>query len=145
MTLLGLGMAVSVAPLSTTVMNAVADRHAGTASGINNTVSRIAMLLAVAVLGILIVEFFSNALQSRLTDLDISPAIEATVQDASYQLAGLELPQTVQGETRQTLETVIDTAFVASFRVLMLVTSGLALASALFAWLMIRGKTTSNA
>jgi predicted MFS family arabinose efflux permease len=59
---MSVGMSVSVAPLTTTVMTAVDARHAGLASGVNNAVSRLASLLAIAVIGVLSSGRFATAL-----------------------------------------------------------------------------------
>ena len=87
---LGLGMAISVAPLTTTVMNSVDQTHAGTASGVNNAVSRIAALLAVASFGALLTTVFQTALDRKLNDLGVSSAEKAHIEAQRSRLAAAE-------------------------------------------------------
>jgi EmrB/QacA subfamily drug resistance transporter len=137
---LGLGMAVSVAPLTTTVMNAVKQNRAGVASGINNAVSRVAGLLAVAVLGIVMLQTFNKELDRRLQTLPITPEIKQSLDQQSTRLAAAELPTSVEPGLRQMLKQAIDESFVTGFRRVAIVSGGLALLSALSAWWLIEGK-----
>ena len=66
-------MAVSVAPLTTAVMNSVGESDAVIASGINNAVSRTAGLLAIAIFGIAMLELFDHSLKARLAAVDVTP------------------------------------------------------------------------
>lgn len=137
---LGVGMAVSVAPLTTTVMGAVEVRRAGVASGINNAVSRTAGLLAVAVLGIFILNAFNSSLDRRLAALEIPPGAQQMLDEQRVKLAGAQVPAGTDDEMRADMEQAIDESFVAGFRLVMFIAAGLALASALSAFLMIEGK-----
>ncbi|MBD0369895.1 MAG: MFS transporter [Pyrinomonadaceae bacterium] len=137
---LGLGMAVSVAPLTTTVMSAVKENRAGIASGINNAVSRTAGLLAVAVLGIVMLHAFNSRLDNRLTALKPSTEVRQVLDNQRTKLAGAELPQSFDADLRETLKQAIDEAFVYGFRSVMAVAIVLALVSALSAWLIIDSK-----
>src|SRR5213082_1278823 len=87
--ILGLGMAISVAPLTTTVMNSVASNRAGIASGVNNAVARTAGLLAIAVLGIVMLHVFSGALDQRLAKYELPSSASRSLQAQRTKLAAI--------------------------------------------------------
>jgi hypothetical protein len=93
------------------------------ASGINNAVSRIAGLLAIAVFGVVLAAGFNRALDRNLTQVQVSPAVRAQVDEQRSQLAGA---QTSDARIRQ----AIDGAFLSGYREVMWVSVGLALLSA---------------
>ncbi len=137
---LGLGMVTSVAPLTTTVMNAVGAAQAGIASGINNAVSRVAAVLAIAVLGIVMLGAFNRHLAGRVAAFNLAPEIRQKLDEQRIKLAAAEVPAEIDSEARAVIKQSINAAFVAGFRLVMLVATGLALGSAACAWLLIGGK-----
>jgi Major Facilitator Superfamily len=140
---LGLGMAVSVAPLTTTVMNAVPANRVGIASGINNAISRTAALLAIAALGIVMLHVFDRSIDSRLSTLGVSAEVRHSLDDQRINLAAAALPQDIEPSMRQVLKQAIDESFVNGFRRVMLVGSALALASGITSLLLINGNAKS--
>jgi MFS family permease len=139
MIVVGLGMAVSVAPLTTTVMNAVEVRHAGIASGINNAVARTAGLLAVALMSVLVLHSFNREMDRRLAAMNIAPNVAAALDAERVKLAAAEPPANARASDRVAIQRAISLAFVTGFRQMALVAAGLALASALAAAAMISG------
>ena len=137
---LGLGMAVSVAPLTTVVMDSVAQNRAGAASGLNNAVARVAGVLAIAVLGIVMVSAFASRLNHSLASLAIPPGITRAIRSDETKLAGLQLPAGLDAGAAAKIRALVSQAFVFGFRVVMLICAGLAMTSATFAWLMIPAK-----
>ncbi len=130
---LGLGMAISVAPLTTAVMNAVPADRAGLASGINNAVARAGSLLAIAVLGIVALQSFNARLDLRLDELGAPVELRLQLDEERVKLAGAIVPGETEPGLRRAIEGAIAGSFVGGFRAVMLIAAGLAAASALSA------------
>ncbi len=138
---LGLGMAVSVAPLTTVVMESIDLDRAGTASGINNAVARVAGLLAIAVFGVVMVTEFGAHLNRSLTNVEMADSVRSQLRANEIKLAALQAPSGVGPATAAAIGASIVAAFVFGFRLMMGICAALAVASALVAWRMIPGKT----
>jgi EmrB/QacA subfamily drug resistance transporter len=131
---LGLGMAISVAPLTTVIMNSVAQRRVGTASGINNAVARVAGVLAVAVLGAIMAAAFALYLRRSLTTPNFNASIVHQLESNADKLGSLDAPPDADPQTAARIRRAIAEAFVFGFRLIMVLCACLALASAFIAW-----------
>jgi len=135
--ILGLGMAVTLAPLTTVVMNSVDQDRVGVASGINNAVARVAGILAIAVLGIVVVSAFSSRLNYALANLSLPPGVLRNIQGNEIKLAGLPLAASLDASTAAAIRGLAVEAVVFGFRLVMLICAGLSVAASAVAWLLI--------
>src|SRR6266852_4653830 len=134
---LGLGMTVTVAPLTTVVMNSVDQDHAGAASGINNAVARVAGVLAIAVFGIVMVKAFSSGLDHSLANLPLEQKVVQDIESKKIELAGLEPPQGLDADTIALFRRAISDAFLSGLRLVLFSCAGLSIASSAVAWRLI--------
>lgn len=137
---LGLGMAISVAPLTTVVMSSADENRTGTASGINNAVARLASVLSVAILGIIMVKIFSSDLERSLRGQVLPGNVLQYIQANAIKLAGLEPPAGLDTHTSAMIRASIAQAFVSGFQIEMLICAALSVASGAVAWAMIPSK-----
>jgi MFS family permease len=134
---IGLGMGITVAPLTTTVMGSVSSQHSGVASGINNAVTRSAQVLALAILGAVAIFTFTNTLQARAATLPLSPEQRATLVADAGKLGATTPPPGLSAKAVAQVHTAVQESFVGTFRLLTLIGSAMALASAALAWFLI--------
>src|SRR5215469_4004164 len=142
---LGLGMAISVAPLTTVVMNAVEQERAGVASGINNAVARVAGVLAVAVLGAVMAAAFSHSLRQSLNRQNLDADIVHELEANATKLGSLDAPSHADPGAVAAIRSTIAQAFIFGFRLVMLLCAGLAVASAAGAWWKIPSRSADRA
>lgn len=134
---LGLGMAVSVAPLTTVVMSSVAESRAGAASGVNNAVSQVASLLALAVLAPFFFHTFAMSLDRQLTNAPISAETRRSTMKQRDKLGAIETDDPYA-------QHAVDEAFVGGFRVVALLASSLAVAASASAAMTMKARSSTS-
>ncbi len=133
--ILGLGMSISVAPLTTVVMTAVTQDRAGVASGVNNAVSRVAGLLAIAVFSLIVTNTFDRTLQRRMDALALPLSTRKQIDSQRSRLAAIDI------NDRDGKKAVAE-SFVAGYSVIAWISAALALASSGAAAIFLKDQTT---
>jgi EmrB/QacA subfamily drug resistance transporter len=139
--LLGFGMGITVAPLTTAVMGAISEKNTGIASGVNNTVARAAGVLAVALMGALVLFSFKNSIEKELTLMDFPDSIKNEIRIESSKLAAASVPDRLHSEDKQTVEKIFKNSFIDAFNKVVYVASILCLLGGLMAFIFIKNRT----
>jgi hypothetical protein len=113
----GLGLAMTVAPLTSTVLSAVEEKHAGVASGVNNAIARVAGLLAIAVFGAFVTAQFASKLTAELGDRPQSAATQAAVREAKDRSLTTEPANRVPAAERPRVRAALEEASTSAFDV----------------------------
>lgn len=140
---LGLGMSFTVAPLTATVMASVSDHFSGTASGINNAMTRISGVFANAIFGALAVLFFSTALQQNLQHTSFTTTDIQLIVSQAKDLGNAKVPP-ILSTGKQQVETYFHEAFISAYANIMRISAGLGYLGALMALVFIRNKAVKK-
>jgi len=140
--LFGFGMSITVAPLTTAVMGSVASHFSGTASGINNAVTRIASVFANAIFGALAIVFFTSSLQKNIQNITIPNQQKQLVMQQAVNLGDASVPAEVESNNRQMIDVAYKTGFIYAYSLIMKISAGLAFAGSLMAVLFIYNHKT---
>lgn len=140
----GLGMAFTVAPLTATVMGAVSDHYSGTASGINNALTRIANVFANAIFGMLAVVFFSGSLHRHIDPLNIDPTSKQRIIAQAADLGNAKVPRLKDEEQQQQVEGYYHEGFIDAYVNIMRISAVLAFTAAAMTLIFVKNKSVKD-
>ena len=141
----GLGMSFTVAPLTSTVMGSVPDHFSGTASGVNNAITRISGVFANAILGALALLLFSSYLENGMTDLRLNSNTRQSVMAEAENLGNAAVPAGISERQRRIIEETYNNGFIASYSIVMLICAGMALLGSLMSFFLVKNPVSHHA
>ncbi|GAB5493255.1 MAG: hypothetical protein Phog2KO_34700 [Phototrophicaceae bacterium] len=133
--LLGIGLGITVAPLVTAVMGSVPNQSAGIASGVNNAMSRASQVLALSILGGIGLILFVGSLSPSIEALAIPEQAKTEILASANNLGGTVIPDSLSETEAQLVRTAIQNQFVAMFRIIMWIATGLCVISSILAFI----------
>jgi len=136
----GLGMSFTVAPLTSTVMGSVPTHFSGTASGVNNAVTRISGVFANAIIGALALLLFSSFLVNEMKDLPVNSELRHSILAEAGNLGNAEVPAGLNDSQSRVVEQAYRNGFIASYSKVMLICAGLAFLGTLMSFLFVKEK-----
>jgi EmrB/QacA subfamily drug resistance transporter len=120
-----LGLSLTVAPLTATVLADADEHNAGIASGVNNAIARVAALLGIAAIGAVVAAQFTSTLDRRLGDRPLSPAAQQAVAQARTQMLARVAPPNLPARERAIVASATEDASVAAFHLGLGIAAGL--------------------
>jgi len=142
--LFGLGMSFTVAPLTTAVMGSVNSHFSGTASGVNNAVTRIANVFANAVFGALAVLFFAASMQAHVQKMQLNTHEQQAVMAQVADLGNAKVPATIQADKKNVVATAYHEGFIDAYANIMRISAALGFAGALMSVLFIKNSAVKK-
>jgi EmrB/QacA subfamily drug resistance transporter len=134
----GLGMSFTVAPLTAAVMGSVSDHFSGTASGVNNALTRIANVFANAIFGALAVLFFAGALQDHIKKIPLDTKEKQLIIAEAANLGNAKVPVKVNSKDKIIIERAYHESFIHAYANIMRISAGLGFLGALMSVVFIR-------
>lgn len=141
--LFGFGMAGLIAPLTKSAL-AVPPEFSGTASGANNAISRIAGVMAIAIIGAITISIFQASFFKSIEKLNVDNETKQELIRRSDKMSGITLPESMTQNDKATINSAIESSFVSGFRWSMIVMAMLALCGSIVSYLTIDRKRISG-
>lgn len=140
----GLGMVITVVPLTKTIMSSVGDQLSGTASGINNATAQMSNVLAYAIFGAMAVFYFSSGIESRLANSNLSDGARKLVVSEAINLGNARVPATLHDTDRTQIAAFYKESFIDSYKNIMEISGMLCITGALMTIIFIKRKSVKD-